>query len=402
MSSIGENHKGSSNAKRSRSPAASPPKKASKTSAAAPATAKPKKLPAKATTVAHRSPGLPKRSAETLEQLAIKKTKEEIWDGVVPFKRLTTDKDFNPAGMIKLATWNVAGLRGVIRKDERCIEKLLLKEKLDVLCLQETKLNPEDADANAKLGLVPGYTFVDHPCDAKRGYSGVRTYIKQGGLFAVANGDAGLTATTGMTLPGAATPTKDDEGRVLTVLAGAGAPQAPTLALVNTYIPNSGMTLDRLEYRVGTFDPSLRRYLKALDDQCVANAVKHTTDGPVGAIWTGDLNVAEKDIDRYYAGTYKTMQECSGFTPEERASFRETLKECEAVDVFRALYPNSGPVSTFWSARIRGREKGLGWRIDYFVLPRRMTPLVVDCFPMPEVMGSDHCPMQLWLRTKSL
>ncbi|ESL06465.1 apurinic/apyrimidinic endonuclease [Trypanosoma rangeli SC58] len=327
-----------------------------------------------------------------------KRTEQSIWSHVVPFKRRTVPQDFDGAQMLKFITWNVAGLRGLLRKDGQAIQRLLEEEQPDALCLQETKLNPEDPQ-NAKLGGAPGYRFVDHACRAKKGYSGTRTYIK----------DTAAAAWRTVSVKGFATlgaprnvgqSDGDDEGRVITTYFGTQGKgdDAFALALVNTYIPNSGMVLERLPYRCQTFDVKIRQHLCALGRSCKAATPADGTAPLAGFIWTGDLNVAERDYDRYFAGTFKAMQKCSGFTPEERASFRQTLRVTNAVDTFRELYPRAAPVFTFWSARINGRARGLGWRLDYFVVSAALAHRVVDCFTMPHVMGSDHCPVQMWLR----
>lgn len=335
-----------------------------------------------------------------------------IWKDVVPFTRRTKDADFDPTTMMKFVTWNVAGLRGMLKKDEHAIADFLKKESPDALCLQETKLNPTDAKQNAALGVVDGYVFFDHACSAKKGYSGVRTYLRQSTmmdeLHATVTKGFDLSPVAGKASSAPAAMPAEEEGRVLTTFFGAhpGATQ-PTLALINTYIPNSGMTLDRLPYRTTVFDVQMRDYLRHVDAVCCEGGKKSKQQSPTtsgggdataGFIWTGDLNVAERDYDRYFSGTYRSMQECSGFTPEERASFRTTLKETQSVDSFRQLYANAGPVYTFWSARINGRAKGLGWRLDYFVVSERIASHVVDCFPMPSVTSSDHSPVQLWLK----
>ncbi|RNF07481.1 AP-endonuclease, partial [Trypanosoma conorhini] len=329
---------------------------------------------------------------------AAPRTEQSIWSQVEPFQRRTAPQDFDGAQMLKFITWNVAGLRGLLRKDAQAIRRLLEAEQPDALCLQETKLNPEDPQ-NAKLGEVAGYRFVDHACRAKKGYAGTRTYVK----------DAAAAEWRTVSVKGFATLSTprnvghsdgDDEGRVLTTYFGTHGKGgcAFALALVNTYIPNSGMALERLPYRCQTFDVKMRQHLCGLGRSCKPAAPADGAPPLAGFIWAGDLNVAERDYDRYYAGTFQTMQKCSGFTPEERASFRQTLRVANAVDTFRALYPRAAPVYTFWSARINGRARGLGWRLDYFVVSAALAQRVVDCFTMPQVMGSDHCPVQMWLR----
>ncbi|CAG9572103.1 apurinic/apyrimidinic endonuclease-redox protein [Leishmania major strain Friedlin] len=355
------------------------------------------------------------RTAEALAALNAKKSEKEIWSDVVPFVRRTTDSDFDPSRMYKFITWNVAGLRGLLKKNASALRAFMEAEKPDVLCLQETKLNVDEADANATLGVVDGYSFVDHPCAFKRGYSGTRTYMKNSttvkglharctrGFALPSEPQADAAAGSRVLVEGAG----DEEGRVLTTFLSPdpdSASSSSRIALVNTYVANSGMGLTRLPYRVQSFDPSMREYLHRLDTWATENAAVPSAaamgsgSSPHGFIWAGDLNVAERDYDRYYAGTFKSMQECSGFAPEERMSFRETMQRTNSVDIFRQLYPQAGPVYSFWSQRINGRPRNLGWRLDYFVVSSRLASYVVDCFPMPTVMGSDHCPFQMWMR----
>ncbi|EPY27696.1 AP endonuclease 1 [Angomonas deanei] len=375
-----------------------PPKKRSRSSSPSETTAPPTNR-----TIGNRTVGKVVRSPEALAAMAESKSKEAIWGEVLPFERITKKTDFDPENMFKFITWNVAGLRGILKKNPKAISDFLSKESPDILALQETKLNTTEAEANAKLGVVEGYTFVDHPCRVKKGYSGTRTYVKTDAISVALK----ATHTKGFNLLGAKeSDVGDEEGRILsTFLDAPGTPKTeqgahPNLVFINTYVPNSGMTLDRLAYRTEEFDISMRNYLVSLKKYCTDNAKAVKNENYHGLIWTGDLNVAERDFDRYYSGTFKTMQCCSGFTPEERESFRITLKKTDTFDVFRFLYPNAGPVYTFWSARLNGRDKGLGWRIDYFVVSENLKPFVVDCFVMPEIVSSDHSPVQLWLRKK--
>ncbi|GET87425.1 apurinic/apyrimidinic endonuclease-redox protein [Leishmania tarentolae] len=357
------------------------------------------------------------RTAEALAALNTKKSEKEIWADVVPFVRTTSDSEFNSANMYKFITWNVAGLRGLLKKNPSALTLFMEAEQPDILCLQETKLNVDEADANASLGVVDGYSFVDHPCAFKRGYSGTRTYMKNRttvkelharctrGFVLPSESQTDAAADSPVLVEGAG----DEEGRVLTTFLfsdpNSASSSSSRIALVNTYVANSGMGLTRLPYRIQSFDTSMRDYLHQLDTWATAHAAASSAaagtgsgSSPHGFIWAGDLNVAERDYDRYYAGTFKSMQECSGFSPEERMSFRETMQRTNSVDVFRQLYPKAGPVYSFWSQRINGRARNLGWRLDYFVVSSRLASYVVDCFPMPTVMGSDHCPFQMWMR----
>lgn len=305
-------------------------------------------------------PSLKKHRSETI-------TEESVLEGTVPFKRLTSDGDFDGKKMLKFISWNVAGLRALLNKSKD-LEALIKKEEPDILCLQETKLS-DWADC-PKLGKVPGYDFYDSISVAKKGYSGTRTYVKQG-----------ISATVAFGFDLSNPTTHDNEGRVVTAILDGG-----KLAVVNSYVPNAGMQLERLDYRVEEYDPLVRKYLGQLGQ------------AHEGVIWTGDLNVAERDYDRFFGGTFKQMQKCPGFTPEERVSFRKTLKETKMIDSFRHLYPNAHKAYSFWSIRFNQRAKGNGWRLDYFVASACLAKRIVDCFMLPQYQSSDHCPIVLWLK----
>jgi AP endonuclease-1 len=276
---------------------------------------------------------------------------------------------FDPAKHIKIISWNVAGLRALLGKPSNELQKLVAAEKPDLLCLQETKLS--DWEQAKTLGALDGYTHVDTLSSTKKGYSGCRTYVRKELDAAHSFGFVPKKPTE-----------HDEEGRVVTT-------SVFNISLVNTYVPNAGMTLDRLPYRVKTFDPMMRDYLRALD-----------ADKPTGhVVWTGDLNVAEHDWDRYFKDSFKAMGKISGFTPEERASFRQTRTSLGMVDAFRHLYPKAycPAAYTFFSNRVGGASSGLGWRLDYFVVSAALASKVVECLPLPAYTASDHVPLSLWL-----
>ncbi|CUG88396.1 apurinic/apyrimidinic endonuclease, putative [Bodo saltans] len=304
-------------------------------------------------------------------------TEEQILASTVPFVRTTKDKDHNSKTTLKIIAWNVAGLRALLKKDGNPLQTLIDTQQPDILCLQETKLS--DPIEAAKTGVIAGYTFTDSISTAKKGYSGTRTYVKD-------NMNYNVSHVAGFRVLATETPKEDEEGRVLTTIIDK---DGSKIALVNSYVPNSGMTLDRLDYRTETYDPMVRKLLADL----------HTRVGAGGSvIWTGDLNVAERDYDRYFATNFKAMQKVPGFTPEERASFRRTLAETNMVDSFRHLYPNAAGAYSFWSAKFNSKAKGNGWRLDYFVVSQALADRVVDSFMLPDVAGSDHCPIVLWLK----
>jgi AP endonuclease 1 len=349
-------------------------------------------------------------------------TRRSIAHATVPWKRLTRNSQFDPKSMWCFVSWNVNGIRSLDNSEKYPNEHPLvavIRETLqpDVLCLQETKLSPpppaptaavqgvlaarksssaaSGGDAPRRdyralspshIGVIPGYTFTDSISVAKKGYSGTRTYVKTSSGLASVSTHVALTSASPSC--GTFSRYRDDEGRgVVSMLSDQD--RGSTLALVNSYVPNSGMTLDRLGYRTETYDPIVRKLLADL----------HTRVGAGGSvIWTGDLNVAERDYDRYFATNFKAMQKVPGFTPEERASFRRTLAETRMVDSFRHLYPNAAGAYSFWSAKFNSKAKGNGWRLDYFVVSEALAERVVDSFMLPDVAGSDHCPIVLWLK----
>lgn len=299
-------------------------------------------------------------------------TEESVLAGTVPFVRLTKDSQFDPKKMLKIMSWNVAGLRSLVSKDGgKVLTRLCETHKPDILCLQETKLQKPDPT----IGVVPGYTFVDSVCslEDKKGYSGTRTYVKKEIT------DAAHVFGFGSQSKNA----EDPEGRVITTVIS----KAPyKICLLNSYVPNAGQDLGRLEERIKVHDPVYRKYLQEI------HSLKQGT-----VIWTGDLNVAERDYDRFFSGTWKQMQKVAGFTPEERESFRKTLSDAGLVDAFREKYPNAHKVYTFHSFRFNCREKGNGYRLDYFCVSKEDSKRIVDCFHRPEYAYSDHYPLELWL-----
>ncbi len=265
-----------------------------------------------------------------------------------------------------------------------------------MLFIQETKLSKHTP--NQEVGVIPGYDFVDSYSTARLGYSGTRTYVRKG--LAVHHRF------------GKDPKSEEDhchEGRIVTSVVNrlrdlksaksgitpvstesdSSLPQLP-LVVINTYVPNAGEGLKRLKHRVDGFDNDMRKYLKAMHRQYKR---------PV--IWAGDFNVAPADGDRFWATSYDAMETVPGFTPQEKASFKKTLKETNMVDAFRHLYPKSGFAYTFWSYRENCRPYNNGWRIDGFVVSRSLLSRVIDVYPLSRVYGSDHCPVVMLLNTSS-
>ncbi len=248
---------------------------------------------------------------------------------------------------MKLFSWNVNGLRACMNKG---FEEFLAQAAPDVICLQETKMQREQA-----AFVFPGYEEYWNSAE-KKGYSGTAIFTKQKPLHVAY---------------GLGVEEHDKEGRVITA-------EYPDFYLVTVYTPNSQRELARLDYRM-IWEDAFRAYLQRLD------AVK-----PV--VVCGDLNVAAEEID---LKNPKTNRKNAGFTDEERAKFRE-LKSAGFVDTFRYLHPDEVKYS-WWSYMFKAREKNAGWRIDYFVVSERIKDRVLTAEIHNEVLGSDHCPVSIEL-----
>ena len=249
---------------------------------------------------------------------------------------------------MKLASWNVNGLRSCLGKG---FLDYVRAEDPDVICLQETKLQPEQAVID-----LDGYHRYFHSAD-KKGYSGTAILTKEEPLS--------VTCDFG-----------DDihrhEGRIITA-------EYPAFYLVCCYTPNSQDGLKRLPYRM-RWEDDLRAYLMALD------AVK-----PV--VYCGDLNVAHQEID---LKNPKSNRGNAGFSDEERAKMTELLSS-GFTDTFRYLYPDVTGVYSWWSYRFHARENNAGWRIDYFIVSDRLRERIAGAAIRTDVYGSDHCPVILEL-----
>ncbi|XP_050441774.1 exodeoxyribonuclease [Adelges cooleyi] len=251
----------------------------------------------------------------------------------------------------KIVSWNVAGLRAWLKKD---VLGYLNKENPDILCLQETKCTEKQMPEDAKL---PGYKFYLNTA-SKAGYSGVALYSKK----------KPLNVRMGKEIK----ELNDDEGRVIEA-------EYDDFILVATYIPNSGQGLKTLPKRM-KWDEEFRNYLKGLDAK-----------KPV--ILTGDLNVAHKEID---LKNPSTNTKTAGFTQEERDNMSLLLKQ-GFVDTFRQLYPDLEGAYTFWTYFSNARARNCGWRIDYFIVSDRLKESICDNVIRHEVLGSDHCPIVLYV-----
>ena len=244
---------------------------------------------------------------------------------------------------MKLISWNVNGLRACVGKG---FFDFLAAEQPDMMCLQETKLQPEQAPQ------IEGYYEYWNSAE-KKGYSGVALFSK--------------TEPQHVTY-GLGIDEHDHEGRVITADYG-------DFYLVTVYTPNSQDELKRLDYRMH-WEDDFRAYLQKLD-----------AEKPV--IVCGDMNVAHREID---LKNPKTNRRNAGFTDEERSKMTELLG-AGFTDTFRHFYPDLEGVYSWWSYRFKAREKNAGWRIDYFLVSDRFIDRVKDARILTDVYGSDHCPV---------
>jgi len=247
---------------------------------------------------------------------------------------------------VKLVSWNVNGLRS-------CLNKGFLDSfgalDADVVCLQETKALPEQVDL-----ALDGYRPIWHSAD-KKGYSGTAVFTRRDPA----------SVTFGMGID-----EFDHEGRVIRA-------EFDDFTLVNCYTPNAQDELRRLPYRM-RWEDAMRRYLLDLD-------------GRKPVVLCGDLNVAHQEID---IKNWRANRRHAGFTDEERAKFTELL-EAGFVDSFRHFFPDLAGAYTWWSYFGNARARNVGWRLDYFVVSQKLKDRMKSASIRPEIMGSDHCPVEL-------
>ena len=252
---------------------------------------------------------------------------------------------------MKLISWNVNGLRAVLRKN---FLEYLEEEKPDILCVQEIKCRPGDVEGS----LPAGYTAHFHPAE-KAGYAGTAIFCKKAPLAV-----APFVNVVGKT--------SDNEGRILTA-------EFADFFVVNVYTPNAKRDLSRLGFRQ-EWDKGFLRYLKGLEKK-----------KPV--IFCGDLNVAHTEID---LSNPKANVHNHGFTPEERAGFDAFVK-ANLVDTFREFEKDGGHY-TWWSPMGTARARNIGWRLDYFLISTALRSRLKKAFIRSEVPGSDHCPVGIEIK----
>ena len=247
---------------------------------------------------------------------------------------------------MRFISWNVNGLRAVRKKG---FDDIFLRLNADFFCIQETKLQEGQIDID-----FPGYE--SYWCYAeKKGYSGTAIFTKHTPLS--------VSYNIGIEEHGT-------EGRTITL-------EYEDFYLVCVYTPNAQDGLKRLDYRM-SWEDAFREYLCSLDKL-----------KPI--IVCGDMNVAHEEIDLKNA---KANVGNPGFSDEERAKFTELLS-AGFTDSFRYLYPDRRDAYSWWSYRAAARERNVGWRIDYFVVSDRLRDNIKDAYILPEITGSDHCPVGL-------
>ena len=250
---------------------------------------------------------------------------------------------------IKMISWNVNGLRACMQKG---FMEYFRQADADVFCLQETKLQ----EGQITLELPGYYQYWNYA--EKKGYSGTALFTKK----------EPLQVTYGIGVE-----EHDHEGRVITA-------EFDDYYVVTVYVPNSQRELARLDYRK-EWEAAFLTYIKSLDEE-----------KPV--IYCGDLNVAHQEID---LKNPKTNHNNAGFTDDERKCFGKVL-ESGFIDSFRYFYPEVKEAYSWWSYMFQARAKNAGWRIDYFVVSKRLQERLQDAKIHAQVQGSDHCPVELELK----
>ncbi|MCU0368128.1 MAG: exodeoxyribonuclease III [Cyclobacteriaceae bacterium] len=251
---------------------------------------------------------------------------------------------------LHLVSWNVNGIRAILKKE---FVQSVRAMAPDMICLQETKAPKEEA--LSALEMLPEYKAYANSSKARKGYSGTAILSKTEPMDVVY--DMGIEE-------------HDQEGRVI-------AAEYPAFFLVTVYTPNSGEGLARLDYRT-TWDDAFREYVLWLNRR-----------KPV--IMCGDFNVAHQAID--LARPKENYNKSAGYTQKEIDGF-DKLLNAGFIDTFRHLYPDTVKYS-YWNFVTNGRAKNVGWRIDHFIVPQKLTSHVKDALIYDQYFGSDHCPVGL-------
>ena len=256
---------------------------------------------------------------------------------------------------LRLLSWNVNGIRAAYKKG---FVNWFVKENPDILCLQETKAHPEQLTDD--LLNINGYKSYFSSSIVKKGYSGVAIYTKQ----------EPVKVEHGFGIP-----KFDDEGRII-------AADYKSFVLINIYYPNGKMSPERLQYKMDFYDAFLE-----YADKLVKKGKN--------LVICGDVNTAHKEID---LARPKENEKVSGFLPIER-EWMDKFISYGYFDTFR-MFNDQPEQYTWWDMQSRARERNVGWRIDYFFVSENFKQNVKNAFIMPEVMGSDHCPVGIEISVK--
>ena len=263
---------------------------------------------------------------------------------------------------MKIIAWNVNGIRSLMKTN--ILYDLIEEEKPSIICFGETKISCPfiDTENELKKKIKSLKYRYWSPCKTRNGYSGTAIFSKKKPLDII----YGMKDANNIEL--------DEEGRVITL-------EFEKFYLLHCYTPNSGVELERLNYRVKTWDLAFRNYINKLQK-----------NKPV--IVCGDLNVAHKEID---LKNPKTNLKTAGYTKEERESFEKLLDETKLIDTYRKLNPDKIEYS-YWSYRFNSRKKNSGWRIDYFLINEKYFKNVKKSLILTDILGSDHAPIKFEIK----
>lgn len=254
---------------------------------------------------------------------------------------------------MKIISWNVNGIRAVLKKG---FLDFMDEHDPDIICIQETKAHKEQVELE-----LDKYPYKYWNSAEKKGYSSTAIFSKHKPINII--NDMGIEK-------------HDNEGRIITL-------EFKDYYLVTVYTPNSKRDLSRLPYRQNEWDVDFLSYMKSLEQ-----------NKPV--IFCGDLNVAHKEEDLANPSSNKTTKSRpgnAGFTDEEREGF-DNIINAGFIDTFREFHKGNGHY-TWWSYMGGARARNVGWRIDYFCISPSLKSIMTDSSILPEVMGSDHCPIVL-------
>lgn len=259
---------------------------------------------------------------------------------------------------MKIIAWNVNGIRAILKKET--FINLINSEDPDIFCLGETKISCPLLNVQEEINekLKAKYNYYWSPCKIKKGYSGTAIYTKKLPINII----YGLEYEKNE---------YDVEGRVITC-------EFKNFYLIHVYTPNSGQHLARLNFRTTEWDIVFKKYILMLQKK-----------KPV--IICGDLNVAHQEID---IKNPKTNLKTAGYTIEERNSFTELLNETNVIDSFRSLNPTIIKYS-YWTYKFGARSKNIGWRIDYFLIDKKIIKKILKSDILDDILGSDHAPIIL-------